>query len=405
MTNHMFRFFCLCLISSIVFMFCACGDDDDDPSTSSGQADDDEDIDDDADDDLDDDSDDDLNDDSDDDADDDIDDDVDDDVDDDADDDLDDDEDAIYVSKNGDDANPGTSDAPMLTISAAAQAAEIAGKEVRVAQGQYTEAVETSVSIFGGYEDAGWTRDPVAYATFLVADGLNPFQYLLAVESTESLVFSGFTIVNEDNGYAVDIVADSADAPVYFAENIVKGRVLSGGFAYFINNVFKDRFEIDWRSAKSIVVNNLFLSNFSVWMDEAVLVNNNIAGTIYGDFTTEKDGAGRLTLINNNIWNQGLNCLVSAFPNQDPECILSIDDINAYQWLYCTEASGNISNNPLLIDPANGDYHLQAGSPLIDNGTDPIGWYEGDLADYDFEGDARPAGVNWDIGVDEFVAD
>jgi uncharacterized protein DUF1565 len=366
----------------------SCGDDDDD--SGDGATDDDA-VDDDADDD-------DVNDD--------VDDDVDDDADDDVDDDVDDDtteEPAVFVSTSGNDDNPGTKDAPKLTISAAIALAETLDKEVRVAQGQYTEAVATGVNLLGGYEDVNWTRDPRANITTILAENLNPFQYLVTVESTEYVVVGGFNIVNEDNGKALDVVAEYIDAPAVFVDNVIKGRVMAGGFTFFINNVVEGRFEVDWSFAKSSLINNLILGDLSVWMDEAVLVNNYIFGTIYGDFTTEKDGQGRFTLINNNIWNQGLNCLLSAFPDQDPQCILTIDDINACEWLYCTEANGNISLDPLLVDPANDDYHLAAQSPCVDAGVDPVAWYGGDLADYDFEGDARPWGAGWDIGADEWT--
>ncbi len=44
-----------------------------------------------------------------------------------------------------------------------------------------------------------------------------------------------------------------------------------------------------------------------------------------------------------------------------------------------------------------GDYHLSAGSCCIDAGTS-----EG-APDTDFEGDARPQGVGYDIGADEYL--
>ncbi|MBC8249170.1 MAG: right-handed parallel beta-helix repeat-containing protein [Anaerolineales bacterium] len=55
----------------------------------------------------------------------------------------------------------------------------------------------------------------------------------------------------------------------------------------------------------------------------------------------------------------------------------------------------NISLDPLFVDPANDDYHLRAGSPCIDAGTDA-----GVMTDID--GDPRPMGVGVDIGADEY---
>jgi hypothetical protein len=61
-----------------------------------------------------------------------------------------------------------------------------------------------------------------------------------------------------------------------------------------------------------------------------------------------------------------------------------------------TPGAHDISADPRLMDPANGDYHLAPGSPCID---------AGDPANYpptDFEGDPRPNGAAPDIGADEY---
>ncbi len=67
--------------------------------------------------------------------------------------------------------------------------------------------------------------------------------------------------------------------------------------------------------------------------------------------------------------------------------------------------TGNISSDPQLVDPANGDFHLQSTSPCIDAGGTVSGLTE------DFEGDPRPMdgtseprgdGSDFDIGADEF---
>lgn len=58
--------------------------------------------------------------------------------------------------------------------------------------------------------------------------------------------------------------------------------------------------------------------------------------------------------------------------------------------------TGNIDMDPLFVDPTGEDYHLAAMSPCIDAGVD-AGVY------IDFEGDSRPQGAYFDMGVDEFV--
>jgi hypothetical protein len=58
---------------------------------------------------------------------------------------------------------------------------------------------------------------------------------------------------------------------------------------------------------------------------------------------------------------------------------------------------------PLFVDPDSGDYHLQNSSPCIDSGVDPTTYINPVLVEFDFEGDARPYGAGWDIGVDEWT--
>lgn len=57
---------------------------------------------------------------------------------------------------------------------------------------------------------------------------------------------------------------------------------------------------------------------------------------------------------------------------------------------------GNIDADPRFVDSGAGDYHLKSDSPCIDTATAT------GAPDIDFEGDPRPLGAGWDIGVDEF---
>ena len=81
------------------------------------------------------------------------------------------DDNAVYVSKNGHDANPGTADAPLLTISAGiAESAAADKRDVYVATGVYVEsiALQPGVAIYGGYSADFAERDPVSYQTAIL---------------------------------------------------------------------------------------------------------------------------------------------------------------------------------------------------------------------------------------------
>ncbi len=79
---------------------------------------------------------------------------------------------AVFVAKNGDDANPGTREAPKRTIQAGIDAAALAGlRDVYMATGVYQEAVVLArdVGVYGGYSSDFRVRDLARYETAILA--------------------------------------------------------------------------------------------------------------------------------------------------------------------------------------------------------------------------------------------
>src|SRR5438132_11358755 len=69
-----------------------------------------------------------------------------------------------------------------------------------------------------------------------------------------------------------------------------------------------------------------------------------------------------------------------------------------------TVASNNLTTNPQFSNPAAGDFHLQSGSPAINQGaalSGPISCTDGSTC-VDFAGTIRPQGPAWDIGAYEY---
>lgn len=162
------------------------------------------------------------------------------------------------------------------------------------------------------------------------------------------------------------------------------------------------------------------------WEGSVLLVNNTIIGESGGDYkyavenyaaatlvdnAATADGAGvyafvivnqgTLALINNDLWGTAPDCLL--YDGSDA-WLTEISLVNACGWLGCAAAGGNISGDPLLADPLNGDYHLSEASPCRDTGLDPVPLYiDPGFVETDFEDDPRPFGLGWDIGADEYT--
>ncbi len=112
-----------------------------------------------------------------------------------------------------------------------------------------------------------------------------------------------------------------------------------------------------------------------------------------------------ILLVNNDIYGEDIGCMISEFNYgyASIECVAnSISEVNDCTWFSCIDSSANISADPLFVDSANGDFHLQSGSPCIDTGINPTEYIEQSFVEYDFEGDPRPYGAGWDIGPDEW---
>ncbi len=75
----------------------------------------------------------------------------------------------------------------------------------------------------------------------------------------------------------------------------------------------------------------------------------------------------------------------------------SYSSLTLFQTAYSTQEVNGIEGDPLWVNPANNDYHLQTGSPAIDAGA-PV------PVPNDIEGTPRPQGAGWDLGAYEFSA-
>ena len=145
-------------------------------------------------------------------------------------------EQGIFVAKNGSDANPGTIEAPKLTIQGGIDAAVIAHKrDVYVQTGVYSESVALAVGVgvYGGYNADYHVRNVLLYETAIIgvapsADKLGAVNASSVAGAGEKTVFDGFTVFGYDNktpgGNSYGIYVRSCDARLVVRNN----RVIAG---------------------------------------------------------------------------------------------------------------------------------------------------------------------------------
>jgi len=356
-----------------------------------------------------------------------------------------------YVKTDGSDSNGGqTWNQAFKTIQKAVMEASD-GDEIWVKMGPYplssTIDVPKAVGIYGGF--AGWEfeRDQRNWQKNTTkVDGQKTVNHCLYVTSDATI--DGFTIVRgwadsetpHDRGggiyndtcsptitnctfsqnYAVHFgggIYNYSGSPTItncvFAENTMSTG--GGGISNFnasptISNCSfrgNDSYTggaIDNENSPSTITNCSFWFNTAVY--SAGIRNYNSSATItncsfWGNTAENKGGA-----IINDYFSSGTitNCILWGDSATDwPEIYdyLSYPNVS-----YCdidqdgvAGSNGNIRQDPLFLDPDNGDFHLGQGSPCIDAGTNDAPA----LPDTDFEGDPRIIGSAPDMGADEYA--
>ncbi len=119
--------------------------------------------------------------------------------------------------------------------------------------------------------------------------------------------------------------------------------------------------------------------------------NSGFGGAMFNDdFATP-------TVVNSILWG---NSVTQIFDNLAVTTLLYSDIEGGWFGL----GSNNVDADPLFVDPANGDYRLQSGSPAIDAGNS---WGTVDITDTDLDGNPRfaddPATVDTGCGVPVIV--
>jgi len=176
---------------------------------------------------------------------------------------------------------------------------------------------------------------------------------------------------------------------LHYGEAIIKNNLIEtnscsdGGAIYMMNY------------SHATIINNVIYGECPAGIGlgagaEAIITNNTILNNQHGIATNTYDqrfGTGTATIKNNILWGN-LDDLVNLTATYS-----NIEDGDS--------GAGNISEDPMFVDPANNDYHLQIDSPCVDAGTND------GAPNIDYELDSRPVDGNGDgvatvdIGADE----
>jgi len=175
--------------------------------------------------------------------------------------------------------------------------------------------------------------------------------------------------------------------------NSVIGHHTGGGGLYSCNGIIQNNIIYG-----NSVIGEYYARGGGLYSCNGTLQNNTIVGnSAIGMMERSGSGLSKCNgIIRNCIISQNTGTAqIGSCSNPSYSCITD----------WWNPGTGNIFDDPLLADPANGNFHLLPSSPCIDAG----GYVEG-LTE-DFEGDARPMdgtseprgdGSDFDIGADEF---
>ncbi|MGB9623939.1 MAG: right-handed parallel beta-helix repeat-containing protein [Phycisphaerae bacterium] len=354
----------------------------------------------------------------------------------------------VRVGPEGDDANDGSSwTAAKRTVQAGIDAASVAGGEVWVSAGTYSErvALPSFVHVFGGFNGTETYRNQRDFrANRTILDGQKAGPVVTANTTGYCIsTIDGFTITNGEgtgtaSGPCGGGVYCSRSSPL-IANNTIVGNSTSGSDPRR-SGLARGGGICCWYSSPMIVNNTIsentatfggggvYCSNSSPQIANSVIAANSATTGQGGGILCEGCCAARITncTIAANTASAGgggISCdsssspvivnTIVAFNSSGIYAASGSTPVLRFNCVYGNtaynyspppgppgKAYGNIAADPrFAADPTTGDFHLTGPSPCI-NAGDPAGNYAGQT---DIDGQPRVCYGRVDIGADEFL--
>jgi hypothetical protein len=248
----------------------------------------------------------------------------------------------------------------------AALAHATSGDTIRVAIGTYNEHIqlESGVDIVSDRIEKGDT----------MISGSSGFPVVAANEVTDAKL-DGFTVTNgsgTQSGAGIAIQSQSVNVTISNCVIIANtATYFGGGIAIYQSSANIINCTIINNNAGS-TGGGIWIKNSSANITNCIITSNNAGSTGGGIYV---EGTPSPTINCNNVWD-----------NSPDDCA------------GCPTGVGNISDDPLFVNPSAGEYHLQSDSPCIDTGDNSAI----NLPEMDKDGNLRIINNTVDMGAYEY---